>query len=95
MLTTRSRDIWHRALIEAAKKDPRLSLAVAEATLREPNPIYMRSNLPGTGYIRICDSEKGGGQGDALTGHIYVINQDPALKATEAANWNRRKSHPR
>ena len=46
----------------------------AEATLREPNPIYMRSNLPGTGYIHFCDSEKGGGQGNALTGHIYVIN---------------------
>ena len=45
----------------------------------------MRSNLPGTGYIHICDSEKGGGQGNALTGYIYVINQDPALKATEAA----------
>ena len=26
-----------------------------------------------------------GGQGNALTGHIYVINQDLALKATEAA----------
>ena len=83
-----------RALIEAAKKDPRLiPLAVAaEATLREPNPIYMRSNLPGTGYIRICDSEKGGGQGNALTEHIYVISQDPALKATEAAY--RSKNHP-
>ena len=52
------RHLAQMALIEAAKKDPRLiPLAVAaEATLREPNPIYMRSNLPGTGYIHICDS---------------------------------------
>ena len=28
---------------------------------------------------------KGGGQGNELTGHTDVINQDPALKATEAS----------
>ena len=52
------------AIIEAEKKDSRLiPIAVAaEVTLREPNPIYMCFNLPGTGNIHICDSEKGWGK---------------------------------
>ena len=32
----------------------------------------------------IFNSEKGGGQGNALTGLFYVINQNSALKETEA-----------
>ena len=50
------RHLAQMTLIEAAKKDTRLiPLAVAaEATLREPSLIYMRSNYPGTGYIHIC-----------------------------------------
>jgi hypothetical protein len=31
----------------------------------------------------LCYSEKGGEQGNALTGQFYVINQDPALKAVQ------------
>ena len=73
-------------LIAAAHLDPRLiPLAVAnESTLRAVNSIYMRSNQTASGYSHICNSEKGGGQGNALTGLFYVINQNPALKETEA-----------
>ena len=73
-------------LIAAAHLDPRLiPLAVAnESTLRAVNSIYMRSNQTSSGYSHICNSEKGGGQGNALTGLFYVINQNPALKETEA-----------
>ena len=74
-------------LIAAAHLDPRLiPLAVAnESTLRAVNSIYMRSNQTASGYSHICNSEKGGGQGNALTGLFYVINQNPALKETESS----------
>ena len=73
-------------LIAAAHLDPRLiPLAVAhESTLRAFNSIYMRSNQTPSGYSHLCFSKKGGGQGNALTGLLYVINQNPALKETEA-----------
>ena len=45
----------------------------------------MRSSENASGFTYLCDSESGGGQGNALTGIIYAANQDPALKATEAA----------
>ena len=80
------RDKAQAQVIEAAHKDPRLiPLAIAsESTLRAANPIYMRSRKTKSGYIKICDSLMGGGQGNALTSLNYVINQDPAMKGTEA-----------
>ena len=73
-------------LIEAAKLDSLLiPLALAAfSTLRAPNPIYMRSTKLPSGFDYICNSECGGGQGNAITGQVHVLNQDAALKATEA-----------
>jgi hypothetical protein len=69
-------------LIELAKERPSLiPLAVAhESILRAPNDIYMRSNNNPTGFVLLCQSLMGGGQGNPLTNELYVINQDPALK---------------
>ena len=66
--------------IDQARADPRLiPLAVAgESTLRTHNPIYMRSSENTSGFTYLCDSESGGGQGNALTGIIYAAYQDPA-----------------
>jgi len=81
------RALAQKNLIDRARADSRLiPLAVAgESTLRAHNPIYMRSSENASGFTYLCDSESGGGQGNALTGIIYAANQDPALKATEAA----------
>ena len=81
------RALAQQNLIDRAKNDPRLiPLAVAcESTLRAHNKIYTRSRENASGFVYLCDSESGGGQGNALTGIIYAANQDPALKATEAA----------
>ena len=35
--------------------------------------------------MHICDSLMGGGQGNALTGQLFVMNMDSSLKETEAA----------
>ena len=47
-------------------------------------PIYMRDYTSPTKFDLLCEGLKGGGQGNALTGQFYVINQDPALKAVQA-----------
>ena len=72
--------------IEAAYADPRLiPLAVAGASiLRLATPIYMRDSTSQTKFEFLCDGLMGGGQGNALTGQFYVVNQDPALKAVQA-----------
>jgi hypothetical protein len=44
----------------------------------------MRSTQNKSGFSHICDSEMGGGQGNALTGLIFVITIDRVLKDTEA-----------
>ena len=44
----------------------------------------MRSNETSTGFVHLCDSRMGGGQGNALTGQLFVINIDKVLKETEA-----------
>ena len=36
------------------------------------------------GFVHLCDSHMGGGQGNALTGQLFVIDLDGALKKTEA-----------
>jgi hypothetical protein len=79
------RDKTQLRLIEAARERPELiPLAVAhESILRAPNGIYMRSNTDPSGFIFLCRSLMGGGQGNPLTGKLYVINQDPALKYVE------------
>ena len=80
------KDDAQRRTIEAAQTDPRLiPLAVAGASiLRLPTPIYMRDYTSPTKFDLLCEGLKGGGQGNALTGQFYVINQDPALKAVQA-----------
>ena len=45
---------------------------------------YMRDNNSQKKFDYLCDGLMGGGQGNALTGQFYVINQDPALKAVQA-----------
>ncbi len=37
------------------------------------NPIYMRSTQSKSGFSRLCDSEIGGDQGDAVTCLIFVL----------------------
>ena len=44
----------------------------------------MRSSQSKSGFSHICNSERGGGQGNALTGLIFVLTIDRALKDTEA-----------
>ena len=44
----------------------------------------MRDYASPTKFNFLCKGLKGGGQGNALTGQFYVINQDPALKAVQA-----------
>jgi hypothetical protein len=73
-------------LIEKAKSDAGLiPLAVAHESIAcAANPIFMRSNETSTGFVHLCDSRMGGGQGNALTGQLFVINIDKVLKETEA-----------
>ena len=50
-------------------------------------PIYMRNFTSQTKFEFLCNCLMGGhpgGQGNALTGQFYVVNQDPALKAVQA-----------
>ena len=79
------KDDAQRRTIEAAHLDPRLiPLAVAGASiLRLATPIYMRDYNSQKKFDYLCDGLMGGGQGNALTGQFYVINQDPALKAVQ------------
>ena len=78
------RDTALNNIIIAAKSDPRLiPLAVAATSILMANPIYLRSNKTLSGYDHICDSLKGGGQGNALTSQIYVLTQNFSLKAVE------------
>ena len=44
----------------------------------------MRDFTSQTKFEFLCDGLMGGGQGNALTGQFYVVNQDPALKAVQA-----------
>ena len=48
------------------------------------NPILLRSDEDASGYDHICDSQKGGGQGNALTGQTYVILENDSLKEVES-----------
>ena len=52
--------------------------------LRLATPIYMRDYTSQTKFEFLCNGLMGGGQGNALTGQFYVVNQDPALKAVQA-----------
>jgi hypothetical protein len=80
------RDKTQMRLIEAARERPELiPLAVAhESIFRAPNGICIRSNNDPSGFILLCQSLMGGGQGNPLTSELYVINQDPALKHVES-----------
>ena len=80
------KDGAQKQTIEAAYADPRLiPLAVAGASiLRLATPIYMRDSTSQTKFEFLCHGLMGGGQGNALTGQFYVVNQDPALKAVQA-----------
>ena len=80
------KDGAQKQTIEAAYADPRLiPLAVAGASiLRLATPIYMRDYTSQTKFEFLCNGLMGGGQGNALTGQFYVVNQDPALKAVQA-----------
>ena len=73
-------------IIAAAYKNPKLiKLAIAhESISKGHNPIYMRSSQSKSGFSHICNSERGGGQGNALTGLIFVLTIDRALKDIEA-----------
>ena len=44
----------------------------------------MRSSRNVPGFAHICNSERGGGQGNALTGLIFVLTIDSAFKDAEA-----------
>ena len=62
-----------------------IPLAVAGASiLRLATPIYMRDFTSQTKFEFLCDGLMGGGQGNALMGQFYVVNQDPALKAVQS-----------
>ena len=73
-------------IIAAAYKNPKLiKLAIAhESISKGHNPIYMRSSQSKSGFSHICNSERGGGQGNALSGLIFVLTIDRALKDIEA-----------
>ena len=79
------KDGAQKKTIEATYADPRLiPLAVAGASiLRLATPIYMRDFTSQTKFEFLCNGLIGG-QGNALTGQFYVVNQDPALKAVQA-----------
>ena len=80
------RVLTQTTLIERAISNPGLiSLAVAHESIAcGANPIFMRSNESPSGFVHLCNSRMGGGQGNALTGQLFVINLDEALKKTEA-----------
>ena len=80
------KDHAQRRTIEAAHADPRLiPLAVAgDSILRLSTPIYMRDFTSPKKFDFLCEGLMGGGQGNALTGQFYVINQNPALKAVQS-----------
>ena len=80
------RVLTQKALIEKASSNPGLiPLAVAHESIAcAVNPIFMRSNEAPNGFVHLCDSHMGGGQGNALTGQLFVIDLDGALKKTEA-----------
>ena len=78
------RDVAMQKIIDAAQSDPDLiNFAVAASSTLMANPIFLRSRTFPSGYDHICDSKKGGGQGNALTGQIYVLAQNDSLKAVE------------
>ena len=61
-----------------------MPLAVAGASIiRLAIPIYMRDSTSQTKFDFLCNGLMRGGQGNALTGQFYVINQDLALKAVQ------------
>jgi len=79
------RDIALKKIIAAALVDPRLiPFAVAAFSTLMDNPIYLRSKGCRSGYDHLCDSRKGGGQGNALTGQIFVILVNDSLKEVES-----------
>ena len=49
----------------------------------QKNPIYIRDPSETNGWRFLCDSEAGGGQGNALTGPAFVMVIDEAMKSTE------------
>ena len=75
-----------RALEKLSDHDPSLSsLALAHTAIsRQHNPIYVRTKNNDVGLHHLCDSESGGGQGNALTNIIFPILINEALKKTES-----------
>ena len=47
----------------------------------QKNPIYIRDPSETNGWRFLCDSEAGGGQGNALTGPAFVMGIDEAMKS--------------
>jgi hypothetical protein len=79
------RDIAMQIIIAAAQAGPRLiPFAVIFSYTLMANPIFMRSKKNNSGFDRICDSLKGGGQGNALMGQIFVLVQYDTLKEAES-----------
>jgi hypothetical protein len=80
-----SRDIAIQKVIAAAQAVPLLiPFAVTVSSTLMANPIFMRSNKFTSGFDHICNSLKGGGQGNALTGQIFVLVQNNTLKDAES-----------
>ena len=79
------RDIAMRKLIAAAIADPLLiPLAVAASSILMENPIFLRSAEQPSRFDHICNSQKVGGQGNALTSLIYVMHENDTLKQVQA-----------
>jgi hypothetical protein len=68
-----------------AAGEPDLSplLLGLQSTLGIHPAIYARSTRTPTGFRHLCDSCRGGGQGNALTGAAFTLAIDPTLKNTE------------
>jgi len=49
----------------------------------QKNPTYIRDPSETNGWRFLCDSEAGGGQGNALTGPSFVMVIDEAMKSTD------------
>jgi hypothetical protein len=73
-------------VLKAAQKNPKLNpfaIALDARTILKPDT-FMRSNKHKGGSQRLCRSEAGGGQGNALTGVTFALLIDRALKKKSA-----------
>jgi hypothetical protein len=80
---------------EAAQTNPNLKLlaiGLDALTIVKPD-IFMRSNKHEGGFQRLCRSEAGGGQGNALTGVIFALLINGPLKKI-SASYNRTVVRP-